>query len=78
MTHNQQCVSNQKIQTACLFGRDKRSKEQAVFFTLNGRIDGAIYCQDKGRFWGISSAISDFWTTCHIPVFLPRQTALRG
>lgn len=60
MTHNQQCVSNQKIQTACLFGRDKRSKEQAVFFTLNGRIDGAIYCQDKGRFLAFSFAVSGF------------------
>ena len=44
MTHNQQCVSNQKIQTACLFGRDKRSKEQAVFFALNEWIGRAIYC----------------------------------
>ena len=30
MTQPSECVSNQKIQTACLFGRDKRSKEQAV------------------------------------------------
>lgn len=35
MTQNHQCVSNQKIQTACLFGRDKRSEEQAVFFALH-------------------------------------------
>ena len=60
MTQNQQCVGNQKIQTACLFGRDKRSKEQAVFFTLNGWIDRTIYCQDKGRFLAFSFAVSGF------------------
>jgi len=58
MTQNQQCVSYQKIQAACPFGRDKRSKEQAVFFALNGWIDRAIYCQDKGRFLAFSFAVS--------------------
>lgn len=60
MIQNQQCVSNQKVQTACPYGRANRSKEQAVFFALNGRIDWTIYCQDKGRFWAFSSAVSGF------------------
>ena len=67
MTQNHQCVSNQKIQTACLFGRDKRSEEQAVFFALNGRKDMTIYCHDKGRFLAFSFAVSGFYTACHIP-----------
>ena len=35
MTQNQQCVSNQKIQTACPYGRANRSVGQAVFLALN-------------------------------------------
>ena len=60
MTQNHQCVSNQKTQTACLFGRDKRSQEQAAFFALNGWIDSTIYCQDKGRFWAFPFAVNGF------------------
>lgn len=60
MTQNHQCMSNQKIQTACLSGRDKRSVGQAVFFALNGRVDRTIYCQDKGRFLAFSFAVSGF------------------
>ena len=41
-------------------------------------IDRIIYCQDIGRFLGFSFAVGGFWTACHIPVFLPRLTALRG
>ena len=32
------------IDGLCLFDRDKRSKEQAVFFALNEWIGRAIYC----------------------------------
>ena len=77
MTQNQRCVSNQKIQTACYLSRVNRPVEQAVF-ALNGWIDRAICCQDKGRFWVFSFAVSGFWRACHIPIFLHRELSLRA
>ena len=78
MTPNHQCVSNQKIQTACPYDRANRSTERAVFFALNGRTDRTIYCQDKGRFLAFSFAVSGFGTPFYIPIFLHRKTPLRA
>lgn len=60
MTQNQQCVSNQKIQIACPYGRVNRLVGRAVFFASNGWMDKAIYCKDKGRISAISFAVRGF------------------
>ena len=50
MTHNQQCVSNQKIQTACPYGRANRSVGQAVFLALNDGQTGQFTVRIKADF----------------------------
>lgn len=50
MTQNHQCMSNQKIQTACPYGRVNRSVGQAVFFALNDGQTGQFTVRIKVDF----------------------------
>ena len=58
--------------------RANRSVGQAVFFVLNDRQIGQIYCQDKGRFWDISFAVSGACPFCLYPSISVQNKVAHG